>query len=121
MMANIPDLLFWALLIAMLVASFWWNRRRTRFHGGVKRYVAACLVHALFGYVAVVSAAVLTFENLGDLDKEHKIWIFAAIVMGSMILREIAKKLPVLGPLLIEFDNAAVTSPPPKTTERLEI
>jgi RsiW-degrading membrane proteinase PrsW (M82 family) len=120
MIANVPSLLFWSLIVAMVVASFWWNPRRTKFQGGIKRYAAACVVHALFSYALVISAAVLTIENRGNLDKEKTIWIFVAIMIASMVLREIAKKVPVVGPLLVEFDLAAAANSSVKTNQRLE-
>jgi cytochrome bd-type quinol oxidase subunit 2 len=120
MMANAPSFLFWSLFVAMVVASYWWNPRRTKFQGRVKRYASACVVHALFSYVVVISAAVLTIENRGNLDKEKTIWIFVAIVIASMVLREIAKKLPVVGPLLVEFDYSAAINSSVKTNQRLE-
>jgi RsiW-degrading membrane proteinase PrsW (M82 family) len=120
MMTNVPSFLFWSLFVAMVVASFWWNRRRDKFQGGIKRYAAACVVHAVFSYVAVISAAVLTIENPGNLDKEQAIWTFVVIVIASMVLREIAKKVPVVGPLLVEFDLAAAANSSVKTNQRLE-
>jgi hypothetical protein len=120
MIANIPNLLFLCALILIVLVRYWWTPRRARFQGGPKRYAAACAVDIVFGYVAVLSAFGWIFDNLINVEKNDKIWLLLVIMIGAMLLREVAKKFPVIGPLLVEFDNASAINSPSKITQNTE-
>jgi hypothetical protein len=120
MIANIPNLMFLCVLISIVLVRYWWNPRRARFQGGPKRYAAACFVDVVFSYVALLSAFGWIIDNSVKVEKNDKIWIIVVIMIGAMLLREVAKKFPVLGPLLVEFDNAAAINSPSKITQNTE-
>jgi hypothetical protein len=105
MISNVPIILFWFVFVLIVAASYWWNPKREKFNGSVRRYGAACVVHALFNWGVVISFAVFSIENRGGPEKNHIIWGLVAMVAAAVLLRELAKKFPVIGPLLVDFDN----------------